>query len=363
MTYSAHLTKIEQWVGNVHVFNVINDQHLVDIAIRDIENHNGTINIEILQFVDRFLFYHRLEDKRKAVVGEIGCIDDYCERLKLGEEICKVEAEQRSFIKNTLLAAHQFIKNRFNPQLEKVAELFFVGNITGADKSLEAGNLTRNQQQLSDFVAEQEKLEQVYDRLEDNANEFIVKAKVTMLNLDIENPRDRFQKSISVFDLGLKSAKWTQRQLFIGGYSFQYAHFLEQHKQFSSAYIKKPYRLRTHAKDNPKTYLPYVADVLNNLANLQSATNEYTQALVNYRKALQIYRYLAQNNAQTYLPYMAGTLNNLALLQRAKNEFTQALSSYQEALQIYRELAQNNAQTYLPYMAGTLNNLAGLQKE
>ncbi len=59
-----------------------------------------------------------------------------------------------------------------------------------------------------------------------------------------------------------------------------------------------------------------------------------------------IYQELAKENPRTYLPYVATTLNNLAVLQKAKNEFPQALEKYQEALKIYQELAKENPRTY-----------------
>ncbi len=101
-----------------------------------------------------------------------------------------------------------------------------------------------------------------------------------------------------------------------------------------------------------------MAATLNNLAAFHSAKNEFTQALSNYKEALQIYRNLAKDNPQTYLPNVARTLNNLTVLQQATNEFTQASDNYQEALQIYRELAQHTPQTYLPDVAMTAINIS-----
>ena len=72
----------------------------------------------------------------------------------------------------------------------------------------------------------------------------------------------------------------------------------------------------------------------------------FDEAIKQYEEALKIYRELAKENPRTYLPYMATTLNNLAVLQKAKNEFPQALEKYEEALKIRRELAKENPRTY-----------------
>jgi len=90
--------------------------------------------------------------------------------------------------------------------------------------------------------------------------------------------------------------------------------------------------------------------------------NFIDSAIKNYQEALKVYRELANKNPRTYLPYVATTLNNLAVLHSDKNEFPQALEKYEEALKIYRKLAKENPRTYLPDVAMTLNNLANLQK-
>ena len=89
-----------------------------------------------------------------------------------------------------------------------------------------------------------------------------------------------------------------------------------------------------------------MATTLNNLALLQKAKNEFPQALEKYEEALKIYRERAKENSRTYLPYVATTLNNLAVLHSAKNEFPQALEKHEEALKIRRELAKENPRTY-----------------
>ncbi len=115
---------------------------------------------------------------------------------------------------------------------------------------------------------------------------------------------------------------------------------------------------RELAKENPRTYLPYVAGTLNNFALLQSDKNEFAAAEEKYEESLEIRRELAKENPRTYLPDVAGTLNNLANLKSDKNEFAAALEKYEEALEIRRELAKENPRTYLPDVATTVINLS-----
>ncbi len=83
-----------------------------------------------------------------------------------------------------------------------------------------------------------------------------------------------------------------------------------------------------------------------NYAYFLQKFNYINEAIEQYEEALQIYRKLAEENPRTYLPYVATTLNNLANLHSDKNEFPQALEKYEEALRIYRKFAEENPRTY-----------------
>ena len=95
-----------------------------------------------------------------------------------------------------------------------------------------------------------------------------------------------------------------------------------------------------------------------NLGNLHSDINEYTKALDEYEEALKIRRKLAEENPKTYLPDVANTLLNLGNLHFNINEYTKALDEYEEALIIRRKLAEENPKAYLSDLAMTLNNLS-----
>ncbi|NVO09476.1 MAG: tetratricopeptide repeat protein [Bacteroidales bacterium] len=147
---------------------------------------------------------------------------------------------------------------------------------------------------------------------------------------------------------------------------FQTAYFLHKLKYFDEAanlYQKTLKIYRDLAQENPRAYLPNVAETLNNLADLHSDKNEFPQAQEKYEEALKIRRDLAEENPIAYLPDVATTLNNLAYLQNVKNEFSQAQEKCEEALEIRKKLAKENPKTYQSDVAMTLNNLAILHSE
>ena len=115
---------------------------------------------------------------------------------------------------------------------------------------------------------------------------------------------------------------------------------------------------RELAVENPRSFLPDVAQTLNNLAALHQNKNEMVIAEQEYKEALQIRRKLAVENSRSFLPDVAQTLNNLGLLHSDKNERLIAEQEYQEALQIRRKLAVENPRSFLPDVAATLINLS-----
>jgi tetratricopeptide (TPR) repeat protein len=233
---------------------------------------------------------------------------------------------------------------------------FDQGKFQEADAILNAADMQRDLNQLieRDQQLDQEKAEIEQHRTQ-LANEYLIKARLWTTFYEQPN---RFEQSCAYFEEALRAARTSEAV-------FEYALFLQNHNCFDQAkplYEGLLQNYRALAQENPRTYLPYVAMTLNNLAILQKAQNELSGAEQNYQEALQIHRALAQENPRTYLPDVATTLYNLAILQKAQNELSGAEQNYQEALQIYRALAQENPRTYLPDVATTLYNLAILQK-
>jgi tetratricopeptide (TPR) repeat protein len=84
------------------------------------------------------------------------------------------------------------------------------------------------------------------------------------------------------------------------------------------------------------------------------------EARKEYEEGLKTNRELAQKYPESYLPDVAQTLNNLGIVDSAQNREEEARKAFEEALKTYRELEQKNPETYLPYVATTLNNLGSL---
>ena len=67
--------------------------------------------------------------------------------------------------------------------------------------------------------------------------------------------------------------------------------------------------------------------------------NRMDEAHQAYDEALKIRRELAQKNPDTYLPAVADTLNNLGMLDSEQNRMDEARQAYDEALGIYQRFA------------------------
>src|SRR6266404_5952697 len=90
---------------------------------------------------------------------------------------------------------------------------------------------------------------------------------------------------------------------------------------------------------------------------LNSDQNRMEETRKEDEEALKTYRELAQKEPNTYLPEVAQTLNNLGIVDIAQNRAEEARKAFEEALKIYRLLEQKNPESYLPEVAQMLNNL------
>ena len=148
------------------------------------------------------------------------------------------------------------------------------------------------------------------------------------------------------------------------GWQFNAGCFVQEQNDFAQArkYFSRALNgYKELAKDNPKTYEPYLASTLNNLAILYKNTQHVTESEQMYLEALESYRRLSKSKPER-LPYVAGTLNNLGLLYSDTQRFEESEAMYLEALKIRRRLAKTKPDTYEPSLALTLNNLAILYK-
>jgi tetratricopeptide (TPR) repeat protein len=74
---------------------------------------------------------------------------------------------------------------------------------------------------------------------------------------------------------------------------------------------------------------------------LNSDQNRMEETRKEHEEALKTYRELAQKEPETYLPEVAQTLNNLGIVDSAQNRAEEAQKAFAEALKIYREAQKN----------------------
>jgi tetratricopeptide (TPR) repeat protein len=111
---------------------------------------------------------------------------------------------------------------------------------------------------------------------------------------------------------------------------------------------------------NPHAYLVIKANILDRLAQHDSASKQDAQAEQKYREVLIIYRKLAAIYPDAYCSEVAATLYLLAELHYSIKEYKQAEQEYAETVIIYRQLESQHPQTYLWALTLTLQNLGRL---
>jgi len=286
------------------------------------------------------------------------------EEFKLELRACNVKIadtrkEIEDFKENVFRLYELFTRIPINTERLRLAKAHFdKGEFREADAVLKAEEINAEVVQLkAEKTAVKDRLAAIDQGLADKANEFLLKARLSLLNPAAEG-ESRFTRTEGYFKQALAAARTVE-------VLFEYANFLYKHNAFSRAkplYEEALKQCRSLAAANPEAFLPRVAGTLNNLAILHYAQNAFGLALAAYEEALQIRRSLAAANPEAFLQHVAETLNNLANLHSDQNAFGPALAAYEEALQIRRSLAEKNPKAFLPYVAMTLNNLGELHR-
>ena len=284
----------------------------------------------------------------------------YPDDTKFRQTLATAEQNLENFKRDVLKLAEEINKFPLNTErLKQAVALFDAHKYVEARKVLDAGEITQEQDAL---LAEQQKLQEkqatIAAQLDDKANEWLLKARLTAIDYSLGE--QRIATTSSYFDKALKSGRTPDRL-------FTYAKFLQDNNQFRPAetlYSEALASYRQLANDNPTVYLPDVALTLNNLGVLVKADSQRRkEAETLYSEALTIRRQLAKDNPTVYLPDVADTLNNLGSLVAADSQRRkEAEKLYTEALTIRRQLANDNPTVHLPDVAMTLNNLGVLVK-
>ncbi|MGD1854323.1 MAG: hypothetical protein ACFB2W_08730 [Leptolyngbyaceae cyanobacterium] len=293
-------------------------------------------SIENAQFVYQSLDYQTLTRQisgKQELIELLQAAGKTDRALEAGTELEQLEQQLEQFKENVLRLYETFTKIEINSErLAQAKHHFEQGEFREADAILNAEDMAQDLEQLieRDQQLDQEKAEVANSR-DQLANEYLIKARLWATFYDRPN---RFEQVCEYFEAALQAAKTSE----IG---FEYAVFLQKHNCFDQAKLLYEEALqldRELAQENPRTYLPYVANTLNNLAVLQKAKNEYGAAQTNYEEALQVYRELAQENPRTYLPDVAMTLINLSIFYlESKPSKDKSVSMAREVLTIAQE--------------------------
>ena len=351
-------------IDSKFVRTICNDNSL-KIAIANIVSEQN-IGIEIIQFVYNTDYFPNLDKKLQTLRQELSETNTFEKRYKIGEEIIKTEAEVKEYYINILNTANSLYSSRTVSSIDVVREFFFNGKIKNAFDFFDNTALEANQNNLNDLLNTQKQLMQVYQNLTCNAEEYLVKAQLQMLNLDICNPQNRFLLAVEFYNKGKVSADRSKQQSFIGEYNYRYARFLEDHNQFNGALPLFKSSLQIFKQlsiKNSEKYIPYVAKNLNSLANIESKRNELVDAEEFYANGIEILRDLEAKDSDLFLPILTGMINNLGELHRITNQLDKSEPLFREALDKYQSLSKNDPNLYTPFVAIALNNLGLLYKQ
>ena len=152
------------------------------------------------------------------------------------------------------------------------------------------------------------------------------------------------------------SETWAQLYNLLGACHTENKNFRRGETYFRDALA----RYRALAESAPKTYIPDVAMICNNLAELLRNAGRYRDAEPLFHEALERYRALTTAYPDAFHEDMAATCNNLAILLSDTGRHEEAEPLYREALDIRRNLAEAYPDAFHKDVATTCNNLANL---
>ncbi|MCP4549219.1 MAG: tetratricopeptide repeat protein, partial [bacterium] len=314
-----------------------NSGQQINIGATNVAGRDQTINNYLLGSVDYRQLVQDIKDAQEmlAVIPS----DKINARLKQSAKVKELKQRLEDFKAEVFRLHELFTRIPINTErLRKAKEHFDKGEFREADAVLKAEEIQRDVERLKkEQGAATEKLAAIERDLEDRAQEFLLKARLSLLS-PVPEGGSRFERAQGWFEQALATARTAE---LLG----EYAVFLWEHNDFGQAeplYQEALKHYRGLAESNPEAFLPDVATTLNNLANLHSDTQAYGPALKEYEEALKIRRGLAESSPEDFLPDVATTLNNLAILHKATQAYGPALKEYEEALKIRRSLAESS---------------------
>ncbi|MCW5198431.1 tetratricopeptide repeat protein [Desulfobulbus sp. F3] len=313
------------------------------------------INNYLLGSVDYQQLMAEIKDGEELLAGIPSERTDL--RLKQATKLEYLRKKLENFKAEVFRLHELFTRIPINTErLRRAKAHFEKGEFREADAVLKAEEIERDVERLKlEQTAAKDKLAAIEQDLADRANEFLLKAQLSLVT-PLAEGEDRFRRTEGYFTQALAAARTAEAL-------FAYALFLYQNNAFSKAeplYQEALQQRRRDAETDPKAFLQKVANTLNNIALLHADMQDYGSALKEYEEALKIKRSFAETEPKIFLPDVAMFLDNLANLHTQTNDYGSALKEYEEALKIKRSFAETEPKAFLPDVATTLNNLAVL---
>lgn len=215
-------------------------------------------------------------------------------------------------------------------RFKRAREYFEKGEFKLANEVLDEQKLSEEQAALLK-EKEKEESDKSDKKLQDNAAEFIFKAKLTAMDYSLKT--ERIPQAEALFEKALISERSASNL-------FEFGLFLQENNQFSKAnkvYQEALALYRGLAEQNRTVYLPDVAMTLNNLATLVSDDSSRRQEAEEYcQEAIAIYRTLVQQSPSQYSPDLARILIVTSFLKLELKEYEQAKQLLEEAESLIR---------------------------
>ena len=317
------------------------------------------------------------------------------EQLQIDQQLEQQRSLEQQLKEQVLALAELFSRIQIDTErLQQAKEYFDRGQIREADAILQTEEMVLEKEQLLDAKARKEReLQQVQQDLANKAEEFLIKAWLT---ISLQSEKENwFEEAKSYFEHSIQSDTSHKNLL-------SYTVFLQKHHQYNDAvpyyqqllsldqtkrekvgtlnnlallyrstggynqaetYLKEALQIcLENDESKPEETLADRALIMTNLGELYSVTNNNEKSLALLEEALQINRQLIAVDPPFSQRDVATTLSSLGTLHSKMINYPAAQKCFEEAIQISAQLADIDPQTFLPIKAVILNNLGELRR-
>ena len=239
-------------------------------------------------------------------------------------------------------------------RLQNAKQLFEEGKFKEAGGSMGANEMTGDLESLLNERDQlQKKIKNNETHLKNNANEFLILAKLTAIDYALT---DRFEKALEYFEMSIKAERNYEN-------ISSYAEFLLKHDRNIEAeqYFQEAVEIvRELVNENSLKYLPELVKSLNSLGGIQRTIDQLDESEKSYHEALEICRSIADDGQDEHLAHLGEVLHSIGVVYRRKHEYDSAKNFLEEALEVRRKLANDGSEKSLDNLANSINSLAVL---